>query len=144
MDVEAILRTKGRDVATLPPDKTLRDLVEMLFERRIGAMVVCEPASAAIRGIVSERDVIHALARYGPDALEMKVVDVMTTAVTTCRPGDSITDLMGIMTSRRIRHIPVVEDGKLVGIVSIGDVVKFRLGELDEEVGMWRELFAPR
>jgi CBS domain-containing protein len=144
MDVEAILRSKGRDVATLPPEKTLRDLVEQLAERRLGAMVVTDPGADVIRGIISERDVVRAFARHGSDALNLKVGDVMTVDVITCRPADPITDLMGMMTQRQIRHMPVVVDGRLVGIVSIGDVVKFRLGELDQEVGMWRELFQPR
>lgn len=144
MNVESILSHKGRDVATLSPDNTLYDLVEQLSTRRIGAMVVTDPTGGTIKGIISERDVVHAVARHGPDALEMRVGDVMTREVLTCQPGDQITDIMGLMTGRRFRHVPVVENGRLIGIVSIGDVVKYRLGELDQEVGMWRELFAPR
>ena len=144
MDVESILRSKGRDVATIPLEKTLHDLVEQLAERRVGAMVVAEPGANVILGIISERDVVRALARHGSDALNLKVGEVMTVEVITCRPTDPITDLMGMMTQRHIRHMPVVVDGRLSGIVSIGDVVKFRLGELDQEVGMWRELFQPR
>ncbi len=144
MDVESILVNKGRSVATLPPDATLRALVSELAERRIGAMVVADPGGGAIRGIISERDVVRACAQNGTAALDIKVSEVMTRDVFTCSPRDQIVDIMGLMTKQRIRHVPVVDGDQLVGIVSIGDVVKFRLGELDQEVGMWRELFAPR
>jgi CBS domain-containing protein len=104
----------------------------MLRERGIGALVVTG-STPPLSGILSERDVVRALARHGEHVLELKVVDLMSTEVTTCDEQASVNDLMGLMTSLRIRHLPVVQDGSLSGLISIGDVVKARLDELEQE-----------
>ena len=120
MRVIDIIKTKGSEVVSLPPSTTIGDLVDVLQERRIGAVVVVDQGSLA--GIVSERDVVR-FAR-GALTLEDPLSAIMTTTVITCSPEDEARDLAEIMTKQRFRHLPVVEDGDLVGIVSIGDVVK--------------------
>ncbi len=130
--VTNILDTKGHDVATISQERTVRDAVEMLRERGIGALVVTG-STPPLSGILSERDVVRALARHGEHVLELKVADLMSTEVTTCDEQASVNDLMGLMTSLRIRHLPVVQDGSLSGLISIGDVVKARLDELEQE-----------
>jgi CBS domain-containing protein len=130
--VADILATKGHEVATISQERTVRDAVEMLRERGIGALVVTG-ATPPLSGILSERDVVRALARHGGDVLELKVADLMSAEVTTCDEKDSVNDLMGLMTSLRIRHLPVVHEGTLSGLISIGDVVKARLDELEQE-----------
>jgi CBS domain-containing protein len=130
--VANILATKGHEVATISQERTVRDAVEMLRERGIGALVVTG-STPPLSGILSERDVVRALARHGEHVLELKVADLMSTEVTTCDEQASVNDLMGLMTSLRIRHLPVVQDGSLSGLISIGDVVKARLDELEQE-----------
>ena len=130
--VANILTTKGHEVATISQERTVRDAVEMLRERGIGALVVTG-STPPLSGILSERDVVRALARHGEHVLELKVADQMSTEVTTCDEQASVNDLMGLMTSLRIRHLPVVQDGSLSGLISIGDVVKARLDELEQE-----------
>lgn len=141
MDVEAILRSKGRAVATIRPEETVRAAVNELISRNIGALVVSEDGDS-VDGIVSERDIVHALAARGADLLLLKVAAVMTQPAVTCDPEDSIEQLMAEMTNRRIRHFPVVRDGRLCGIVSIGDVVKNRLGEVEYEARSLRSFIA--
>ncbi len=132
MRIVDILRRKGREVATVSGHETVRTLVERLAELRVGALVVSED-SRRITGIISERDVIRGLQQHGPGLLDLSVESIMTTEVFTCPPTASLEDLMRLMTERRIRHIPVVEDDVLSGIVSIGDVVKHRIDELQHE-----------
>src|SRR5487761_2329455 len=132
MLVANILAVKGRDVATVSQERSVTDALAILRERRIGALVVTGP-TAPLAGILSERDVVRALAERGASALEATVAELMSTEVTTCDETTSVTDLMGLMTSRRIRHVPVVHEGQLAGMVSIGDVVKARLDELEAE-----------
>ncbi len=141
MKVESILAGKGHVVHTIGPEAALDDLVKDLAERRVGALVVTDRQNGRIVGIVSERDVVRAVANHGPGAGRLKVRDAMTADVRTCVPEDDINTIMAVMTRYRLRHLPVMADGKLVGIVSIGDIVKHRLDELGEEVTMWRELF---
>ena len=141
MDVETILRSKGRAVATIRPDDTVGSAVEALVSGNIGALVASEDGEA-VDGIISERDVVHALARHGPALLEQTVAEVMTRSVVTCDPTESVAELMAEMTNRRIRHLPVVRDGKLCGIVSIGDVVKNRLDEIEYEARSLRSFIA--
>ena len=133
MLIEHILATKGPDVVTLRSDASVADAVARLREFRIGAIVVSDDNGATAAGILSERDVVRALAEAGAAALERRVAEVMTIDVHTCPPTATIEDLMEAMTARRIRHIPVVADGRLVGVVSIGDIVKHRMGELSLE-----------
>ena len=132
MNVDAILRTKGTDVATTRPDATLADVAQVLSEKKIGALVASTDG-ATVDGIVSERDIVRKIAEHGAAALNMSIGDAMTRDVVTCTRKDSLQDLMSTMSGRRIRHLPVVEDGQLCGMVSIGDVVKLRLEEVESE-----------
>ena len=138
MNVEAILRRKGRSVTTVPPELPLLHVAEWLRAKNIGAVVVSTDGRH-LQGIISERDIVQALAGHGEAALAMTAADLMTRAVVTCPPSESVTYLMRIMTRRRIRHIPVIEDGELAGIVSIGDVVKHRLAEVELEANVLRD-----
>jgi len=132
MTVARILKDKGRDVATIAPEETLQDAVNMLSARRIGALVVTDFAGR-VAGILSERDIVRAACRNGGEALGEPVSAHMTREVVTCGNDDSIGRLMEIMTAGRMRHLPVVEDGVLAGIISIGDVVKRRIAEAELE-----------
>jgi len=138
MSVAAILKVKGTHVETAPPDTTLYTIVWTLKAKRIGAIVVSEDGST-VRGLVSERDIIRGLAELGAKLLSLSVSELMTFPVITCTPGESITAVMARMTHHRARHLPVVEGGKLCGIISIGDVVKHRLDELQLEANILRE-----
>ncbi len=138
MHVAAILKVKGRAVETVKPDETLTEVVRRLVAHRIGAIVVCE-AGSGVAGIVSERDIVRMIAAHGVDALQRPVRDAMTHAVTTCREADTIDELMSRMTEGRFRHLPVVENGNLVGIISIGDVVKHRVAEVELEASAMRD-----
>ena len=141
MNVETILRVKGRAVTTITPEATVADAAALLRRKGIGALVVSRDGRL-VDGILSERDIVHALDDKGVRLLELKVAALMTRRVYTCRVADSIADLMAEMTERRIRHIPVVENGTLVGIVSIGDVVKSRLDEVEYEASSLRQFIA--
>jgi CBS domain-containing protein len=133
MNVDTILTSKGSDVATIDQRASLADAVARLRDLRIGALVVSDDGRH-IDGIVSERDVVRALASHGASALGRTVASVMSSTVVTCHRADSVDQLMALMTERRIRHLPVVDDeAVLLGIISIGDVVKARLGQLENE-----------
>ncbi|WP_037066247.1 CBS domain-containing protein [Pseudonocardia acaciae] len=129
--ISDVLRNKGSEVVTVSPDTQVSELLALLVGRNIGAAVVT--SGDAVVGIVSERDVVHCVYGRGGQLLATPVSDIMTTDVVTCLPEDEVDNLMRTMTERRIRHLPVVVDGALVGIVSIGDMVKARIGELEEE-----------
>ena len=135
MIVSQILKAKGSDVATIAPDASVAEAAARLANRRIGALVVTR-GDGGIAGIISERDIVRALAVTGAGALDGEVGTLMSRSVATCSPGDSLESLMREMTARRVRHLPVVKDGRLAGIVSIGDVVKHRLDELERERAM--------
>jgi len=139
MTVKAILSRKGNDVITIEPTVTLSAAVNILAEHRIGALVVVAGADEQVAGILSERDIVRALAQRGPGALQEAVGQVMTRRVVTCTESDTVAALMERMTQGKFRHLPVVERGKLVGLVSIGDVVKHRLGEMEHESNALRE-----
>ena len=141
MNVNDILKAKGREVATIAPDATVADAVRLLHHRGIGALVVSGDGNR-LDGIVSERDIVHALAERGATVLDMRVSELMTRRVVTCAPNDTIAELMGEMTRRRIRHLPVVDRGRLAGLVSIGDVVKNRLEEMEFETTSLRQFIA--
>jgi len=132
MLVRTILAQKGTDVATVVPSSTVAAAVAELGRQRIGALVV-SPDGRAIEGILSERDVVRGLAELGPGVLDQPVSALMTSEVTTCVSDDTADILMALMTEQRIRHLPVVESGSLCGLISIGDVVKARVGELQVE-----------
>ncbi len=138
MKVESILEAKGRDILTIPSDAKVAEAARMLKEHRIGALVVSDDGSTAA-GILSERDIVHAMVDHGAAVQDLPVSDLMTREVITCAPDDAIVDLMTQMTERRIRHLPVVEDGVLCGMVSIGDVVKNRIAEVETEASAMRE-----
>ncbi len=132
MSVRAILDIKGRAVATIAPDATLAQAARLLAEKKIGALVVAAPANG-ISGIISERDIVRALAGQRERALASPVSEFMTRKVVTCTVDDTVTDLMQRMSAGRFRHVPVIEHGRLAGIVSIGDVVKYRVAEMERE-----------
>lgn len=138
MNVEAILRNKGRNVITVGPEMTVAAAVALLRRHGIGALVVSRDG-VAVEGILSERDVVHALADHGDKALALSVAQLMSRRVITCKLADTVADLMALMTERRIRHLPVIEAGKLAGMISIGDVVKNRLDEVESEASSMRE-----
>jgi CBS domain-containing protein len=143
MKVTSILKAKGGHVATVRPDATIAAVVRELTARSIGAVVVSED-EVNLLGLVSERDIVHALGVYGARTLDLRASDIMTRRPVSCRPDDSVTRLMADMTRHRVRHLPVVEEGRLQGIVSIGDVVKHRLDELETEANILREAFIGR
>ncbi|MEW2504944.1 CBS domain-containing protein [Amycolatopsis sp. NPDC047767] len=131
MRISDLLRTKGAAVATVAPGTTVTELLAGLARHNVGAMVVVTP-EGAIAGIVSERDVVRRLNDHGPTVLDGPVADIMTKLVASAGPDDSVDELSVLMTERRIRHVPVLEDGRLAGIVSIGDVVKSRIEQLEQ------------
>jgi CBS domain-containing protein len=126
--ISDVLKNKGSGVLTVAPDMTVSDLLAVLATRNIGAMVVVDPDGPV--GIVSERDVVRKLHEFGVDLLSRPISEIMTAQMITCTPADSVDSLSALMTTNRVRHVPVIEDGRLAGIVSIGDVVKTRMEEL--------------
>ena len=133
MRISNVIRRKGDLVLTVRSSDTVEHLIAVLDENRIGAVVVSDDDGATVAGIVSERDVVRRLHRDGADVLNQRVSQIMSTDVVTCTPDDGIEDLARTMTERRVRHIPVVVDGRLRAIVSIGDIVKHRIDELQAE-----------
>ena len=141
MTVKTILSRKGREVVTIAPTANLSEAVKLLADRRIGAVVVTG-ADNHVAGILSERDIVRALGERGAAALGDNVAAVMTRKVTTCTETDTISDIMERMTTGKFRHVPVVEQGRLSGVISIGDVVKFRVEEIVRESDALREYIA--
>ena len=141
MNVEHILSEKGRKVVTIAPNATLADASRTLSENRIGAVVVSDPGNPVL-GILSERDIVRAIASNGAAALTEPVSRYMTGKVVTCTSRTAINDLMETITTGKFRHVPVVENGALAGIVSIGDIVKFRVAEIESESQALREYIA--
>jgi CBS domain-containing protein len=138
MIVKSILSVKGHDVLTITPTTTLAEAAKTLAEKRIGALVITG-ADNRIVGIVTERDIVRAIAAHGASALTMAVSEFMTRKVVTCSEADTVASIMEQMTAGKFRHIPVVETHKLVGIISIGDVVKWRLHEMEQEHSAMRD-----
>jgi CBS domain-containing protein len=141
MTVKAIVSRKGSDVVTIEPTVDLAAAVKLMSERHIGAVVIID-GDRRVAGILSERDIVRALARRGPAVLGETVEAVMTRKVVTCALGDTVGAIMGHMTSGKFRHLPVVEEGRLAAIISIGDVVKHRLEEVERESDALREYIA--
>ena len=139
MRIREILDDKGRDVMTVRPTETVATLSHRLRMARVGALVVSDDGKRML-GIVSERDIVACIAEKGAQALEAKVADIMTARVLTCREDDSISTIARRMTANRVRHIPVVEGSRLVGVVSVGDIVKNRIAEMELETGVLRDL----
>jgi CBS domain-containing protein len=138
MLIGQILAAKGSDVVATRADATIAEVAKLLREKRIGAVVVVDRAGK-LSGIISERDIARGLAGHGAKLQDLKVRDLMTADVITCSPEDGVQKLMQIMTEGRVRHLPVVKDDKLLGIISIGDVVKHRLQELENETHMLQD-----
>ena len=141
MNVEQLLSGKGHDVISVQPHRTLAEAIRTLSQKRIGALIVMG-ADGALVGILSERDIIRALGELGGGALESAVSRSMTSKVVTCRPQTSVDELMEIMTTGRFRHVPVVENGRVTGLVSIGDVVKHRVAAIEAESQAMRDYIA--
>lgn len=141
MHVDTILQTKGTAVHTLPSTGTLADAVALLNAHNIGAVVITE-GDDRIAGILSERDIVRQLGRNPSGALSLPIADCMTSTVVTAQRLTSIDEVMERMTRRRIRHMPISEDGRLVGIISIGDVVKLKIAEVEHEAEALREYIA--
>lgn len=129
--VSVLLERKGTASHTIEPDASLAEVTRRLVEHRIGALVVSRDGSA-VDGVIAERDVVRAIADHGEQALRMQVSDLMAPAI-TCTPETGTNEVMATMTERRVRHLPVVSDGRLAGVISIGDVVKWRIDELAED-----------
>lgn len=141
MTVARILNAKGHDVVTIPPHHTLSEAAHMLADRRIGAIIVAG-AKGELLGILSERDIVRAVGLQGAEALDQSVSKHMTAKVVTCDPATGINNLMEAMTAGRFRHMPVLENGQLAGIISIGDVVKHRVAEIEGEAQALRDYIA--
>ena len=141
MQVAAILANKGRSVVTVKPGTSIPEITQVLKSKKIGAAVVVDDGETVI-GIISERDLVHGLARHGARLLDMQVGELMTREVQTCGIELDVDEVMKVMTESRFRHLPVVDGGKLAGIVSIGDVVKHRLDELEAEASELKRYIA--
>ena len=141
MNVAAILKLKGRDVLTAAPSTKLLDIARLLGEHKIGCIVIVND-DGNVAGIVSERDIVQELARAGTSVMDEPVEVCMTKSVVSCREADTTDQLMGEMTAHRFRHMPVIERGRLVGLVSIGDVVRMRIAEAEMEAAAMREYIA--
>ncbi|MGH1483559.1 MAG: CBS domain-containing protein [Geminicoccales bacterium] len=139
MKVDAVLETKGREVKTIGPSATLATVAQRLRLKRIGALVVLDDDKMI--GMISERDVVHAFAADRLRSADVKVADVMTRQVISCLPDDGLTRVLALMTRHRVRHVPVVRAGELLGLISIGDVVKHRLDELEMEAAVLRDSY---
>jgi predicted transcriptional regulator len=139
MTIENILRRKGTSVTTIPPEASLKRAADWLRAKNIGALVVT--SDDAILGLISEREIVHAFSRHGETAGSMRVKEVMQYGITAVSPDESVTRVMTLMTHHRVRHMPVLSGGKLVGIVSIGDVVKHRLEDLELEASVLRDVY---
>lgn len=132
MNVKAILAAKGGDIVSIEPTADLSAAAKLLSTHRIGAVVI-RGAGGRLAGILSERDIVRAVSDHGADALSVPVGQIMTRNVTTCGENDSIADIMERMTAGKFRHMPVLRDSQLIGVVSIGDVVKQRVGEIEQD-----------
>jgi CBS domain-containing protein len=141
MNISQILKAKGRAVATARPNATLSEIISKLAQKKIGAIVIVGDAGEVV-GIVSERDVIRQLGDRGEASLKEPVSQAMTTSVISCQETSTLEEMMELMTQGRFRHVPVIEDGALVGIVSIGDIVKHHVAEVEMEVTAMRDYFA--
>ena len=143
MKVNAMLNAKGRNVITMTPETRVGTIVHRLQQERVGAILLCVDGKT-INGIISERDIVYGLVKYGVELMDRPASELMTKDVVTCAPDDKITEVMATMTQRRVRHIPVTENGELCGIVSIGDVVKNRLDEMEMETRVLRDYVTAR
>ena len=141
MTVESILKTKGTDVVTIRPTATIADAAQALAEGKFGILVVSENGTT-VEGILSERDIVQAIARHGASTLDLSVDQVMTRDVIICSRKDRINDMMAVMSQKRIRHLPVVEDGKLAGVISMTDAMRARIDDVEHEATALRDFIA--
>jgi CBS domain-containing protein len=139
MTIESILRRKGTDVTTIAPEASIKRAADWLRAKNIGALVVT--SESAVLGLISEREIVHAFSRFGEAAGSMSVKEIMQYGVPTVSPDESVNRVMNLMTHHRVRHMPVLRSGKLAGIVSIGDVVKHRLEDLELETNVLRDVY---
>ncbi|MBR0799505.1 CBS domain-containing protein [Bradyrhizobium jicamae] len=139
MTIENILKRKGTDVTTISADVTIKRAADWLRAKNIGALVVTSENS--VLGLITEREIVHAFSRYGEEAGSTLVKEIMQYGVTSVSPEESVDRVMKLMTHHRVRHVPVLRDGKLVGIVSIGDIVKHRLEDLELETHVLRDVY---
>ena len=140
MTIESILKRKGTDVTTIAPEASIKRAADWLSAKNIGALVVVTSENAVL-GLISEREIVHAFSRYGETAASMPVKEIMRHGVTTVSPDESVNRVINLMTHHRVRHMPVLRDGRLAGIVSIGDVVKHRLEDLELETNVLRDVY---
>ncbi len=144
MHISEILTHKGEaDLVSIGPQESVERAAQLMTAKAIGALLV-KTQAGQLAGIVTERDLMHAIAHHGPPALQYKVDAVMTHEVLTCRPSDTVRDIMMLMTARRIRHVPVTDGERIIGMVSIGDLLKWRIQEQDLEVAILRDLSLSR
>lgn len=140
MTISAILNSKGSEIIAVASDTLVSEAVKLFADRRIGAVPVID--SGNVVGIFSERDVVYSLAKIGAKALDQQVGDVMTSPALTVSPSDQVIGALSLMTRRRVRHLPVIENGATVGFVSIGDLVKFRIDKIESEAAAMRDYIA--
>ena len=138
MTVRAILKGKGAAVVTAVPGETLQRIAQLIAEYRIGAVLIID-TDGRPSGIVSERDIVNSLAAFGAAALSLTAAEAMSRKLLTCRPTDTTDEILAVMTNSRVRHLPVMEEGQMLGIISIGDVVKRKLDDAAAEVGLLRD-----
>lgn len=143
MRVSEILNKKGGEVFTLRPEIRVGFALGLFMERKVGSFPICD-RNGKILGLLTERDVLHGMAERGPAVLELKVEDLMSRNVHTCTPDDDLKRVMGLMTHHHVRHVPVVVEGQLGGIISIGDIIKNRLEEAELEVNVLRDYSSVR
>lgn len=141
MTISTILKSKGSNIVSVRPDETIDSAAKCLQREKIGAVLVMD-SGGKLCGVLSERDIVNGLANHGSGLLERTVSELMTRDVITCHPSDRVTRVMGMMTDRRIRHLPVLDGGELVGVVSIGDIVKRRMEEIESEAEALRSYIA--
>ena len=139
MSIESILSQKGTDVATIDPEASIKRAADRLRVKNIGALVVT--SGKGVLGLISEREIVHAFSSYGETAASMRVKEIMRYGVITVSPDESVDSVMKLMTRHRVRHMPVLRDGKLAGIIRIGDVVKHRLEDLELETNVLRDAY---
>ena len=139
MTIESILKRKGSNVTTIAPETSIKSAADWLRAKNIGALVVT--SEDAVLGLISEREIVHAFSRYGETAASIPVKEIMRCGVTTVSPDDSVNRVMKLMTHHRVRHMLVLSGGKLAGIISIGDVVRHRLEDLELETSVLRDVY---
>ncbi|MGE5514269.1 MAG: CBS domain-containing protein [Bacteroidota bacterium] len=143
MSVETIIKSKGSNVFSIRPEHSVSDAAALMSSKKVGVAMVCD-GKGRLQGVVSERDIVAGITQYGKGLLDMPVRNIMSSPVVTCAPTDSVKSIMEIMTRRRIRHLPVVDGDDILGIVSIGDAVNYRLNEAEIEKAVLRDFAVAR